>query len=112
MPTPEAYRLPPLSYNAKAAAPADNFDPKFIMLVRRVRVKPTLIYQGKVEGETPVAKQVSDVKPLSTTAKVGPTQPANGSATQPGGQQNAKPAPPPDTSVVNRVRNYIRHLFS
>ena len=104
--------MPPLSYNAKAAAPADNFDPKFIMLVRRVRVKPTLIYQGKVEGETPVAKQVSDVKPLSTTAKVGPNQPPSGNATQQGAQQNAKPAPPPDDSVVHRVRNYIRHLFS
>jgi hypothetical protein len=105
--------MPPLSYNAKAAAPADNFDPKFIMLVRRVRVKPTLIYQGQVEGETPVAKQVSDVKPVSSTAKVGPTQPPNGNvASQQGAQQNGKPAPPADNSVVNRVRNYIRHLFS
>ena len=104
--------MPPLSYSAKAEAPPDNFDPKFIMLVRRVRVKPTLIYQGKVEGETPVTKQVSDVRPVSTTAKVGPVQPPNGNATPLGAQQNAKPAPPPDTSVVNRVRNYIRHLFS
>jgi hypothetical protein len=105
--------MPPLSYNAKATAPADNFDPKFIMLVRRVRVKPTLIYQGKVEGETPAAKTVSDVNPSGTTAKGGPTPPPNGSgAPKPGAQQNAKPGPPPDTSVVNRVRNYIRHLFS
>ena len=105
--------MPPLSYNAKATAPADNFDPKFIMLVRRVRVKPTLIYQGKVEGETPAAKTVSDVNPSGTTAKGGPTPPPNGSgAPKPGAQQNAKPAPPPDTSVVKRVRNYIRHLFS
>jgi hypothetical protein len=104
--------MPPLSYSAKADAPPDNFDPKFIMLVRRVRVKPTLIYQGRVEGETPVAKPVSDVRPVSTTAKVGPVQPPNGNAAPQGAQQNAKPAPPPDNSVVNRVRNYIRHLFS
>ena len=104
--------MPPLSYNAKTEAPPDNFDPKFIMLVRRVRVKPTLIYQGRVEGETPVAKPVSDVRPVSTTAKVGPAQPPNGNATPQGAQQNVKPAPPPDNSVVNRVRNYIRHLFS
>jgi hypothetical protein len=104
--------MPPLSYNAKAAAPADNFDPKFIMLVRRVRVKPTLIYQGRVEGETPAAKQVSDVKPLTATSKVGPAQPNGNAVSQQGAQQNAKPAPPADTSVVNRVRNYIRHLFS
>ena len=101
--------MPPLSFDAKAAAPADNFDPKFIVLVRRVRVKPTLIFKGTVEGETPVAKQVSDVKPLSTTATVAPAQPSKGNSATP---QNAKPAPPPDNSVVNRVRNYIRHLFS
>jgi hypothetical protein len=102
--------MPPLSFDAKAAAPADNFDPKFIMLVRRVRVKPTLIFKGTVEGETPVAKQVSDVRPVSTTAKVGPVQPPN--AASQGAQSNAKPAPAANDSVVNRVRNYLRHLFS
>jgi hypothetical protein len=100
--------MPPLSFDAKAAAPTDNFDPKFIVLVRRVRVKPTLIFKGTVEGEVPVAKQVSDVKPVSTTATVGPVPPSKGSAAP----QSAKPAPPLDNSVVNRVRNYIRHLFS
>jgi hypothetical protein len=106
--------MPPLSFDAKAAAPADNFDPKFIVLVRRVRVKPTLIFKGTVKGETPVAKQVSDVKPLSTTAKVGPVQPNANAATPQAAQQNGKPATPSaaNDSVVNRVRNYIRHLFS
>ncbi|HUE42251.1 MAG TPA: hypothetical protein VMP12_01755 [Candidatus Sulfotelmatobacter sp.] len=107
--------MPPLAFDAKAAPPADNFDPKFIVLVRRVRVKPTLIFKGSVEGETTVAKQVADVKPLSTTAKVGPVQPPNANgATSQAGQQTAKPATPPaaNDSVVNRVRNYIRHLFS
>ncbi len=107
--------MPPLSYDAKAAAPADNFDPKLIMLVRRVRVKPTLIFQSRVEGETPVAKNVSDVHPVSTTAKVGPVQPSNPkSAPQQATKQSAKPAPPApqNDSVVNRVRKYIRHLFS
>jgi hypothetical protein len=96
--------MPPLTFDAKAAAPPDNFDPKFIVMVRRVRVKPTLIFKGTVAGETPVAKQVADVKP----AKGGPAAPANGAT-----PQGAKPAAPPaDNSVVNRVRNYIRHLFS
>ena len=108
--------MPPLAYDAKAAAPADNFDPKFIVLVRRVRVKPTLIFKGTVEGETAVAKQVSDVKPLnaapSATAKVGPAGPANAAGPQAGGQPSKPTTPPADTSVVNRVRNYIRHLFS
>lgn len=99
--------MPPLAFDAKAAAPPDNFDPKFIVMVRRVRVKPTLIFKGTVEGETPVAKQVSDVKPLNGASKGGPAAPANAATSQ-----GAKPAPPPDNSVVNRVRNYIRHLFS
>ena len=106
--------MPPLSYDAKAAAPADNFDPKLIMLVRRVRVKPTLIFQGRVEGETPVAKNVSDVQACKHNGQGRPRATAEASAAprkepQPG----AKPATaPPNDSVVNRVRNYIRHLFS
>jgi hypothetical protein len=106
--------MPPLAFDAKAAEPPDNFDPKFIVLVRRVRVKPTLIFKGTVEGETPVAKQVSEVKPLNSTAKVGPVAPPNVNPAKPqASQQTTKPpAQPPDNSVVNRVRNYIRHLFS
>jgi hypothetical protein len=99
--------MPPLSFDAKASAQPENFDPKFIVLVRRVRVKPTLIFRGTVQGDA-VAEQVSNVKPLPGTAKPG-------SATAPGGASAAaKPAatPPRDDSVVNRVRNYIRHLFS
>ncbi len=43
--------MPPLAYDAKAAVQRDNFDPKLILLVRRVRVRPTLIFQGRVEGD-------------------------------------------------------------
>ncbi len=96
--------MPPLSFDARAAAPADNFDPKFIMLVRRVRVKPTLIFKGTVEGEA--------AKPVSTTAKVGPLPPANADVAKAQGQSNAKPAAPANDSVMNRVRNYLRRLFS
>ncbi|HEY1924759.1 MAG TPA: hypothetical protein VGG58_05870 [Candidatus Acidoferrum sp.] len=102
--------MPPLSFDAKASAQPENFDPKFIVLVRRVRVKPTLIFKGTVEGDATVAKQVSAVKPLAGTTKPG-------SAAAPGATPApapAKPAatPPQDDSVVKRVRNYIRHLFS
>ena len=34
----------------------DDFDPNLIVLVRRVRVRPTLIFQGKVEGDPIVAQ--------------------------------------------------------
>jgi len=102
--------MPPLSFDAKASAQPENFDPKFIVLVRRVRVKPTLIFKGTVQGDAAIAKQVSAVKPLAGTAKPGSATAPNAATAAPG----AKPAgkPPPDDSVVNRVRNYIRHLFS
>ena len=80
--------MPPLAYDAHAAVQRDNFDPKLILLVRRVRVRPTLIFQGRVEG-SPVAAQ-------NTAAKAAP--PAA--------------APQTDDSVVNRVRAFFRRLFS
>jgi hypothetical protein len=109
--------MPPLSFDAKASAQPDNFDPKFIVLVRRVRVKPTLIFKGTVQGDAADAKQVSAVKPLAGTAKPGSATAPNAATAAPGATPApapAKPAatPPQDDSVVNRVRNYIRHLFS
>jgi hypothetical protein len=109
--------MPPLSFDAKASAQPENFDPKFIVLVRRVRVKPTLIFKGTVQGDAAIAKQVSAVKPLAGTAKPGSATAPNAATAAPGATPApapAKPAgtPPPDDSVVNRVRNYIRHLFS
>jgi hypothetical protein len=85
--------MPPLSYDATAKVQRDNFDPKLILLVRRVRVRPTLIFQGRVEGD-PVTAQNASVKPV-----LQPPPP--------------KPAPSQDTnSVVNRVRAFFRRLFS
>jgi hypothetical protein len=84
--------MPPLSYDASAKVQRDNFDPKLILLVRRVRVRPTLIYQGRVEGD-PVMAQNASVKPAL--------------------QPPPKPAPAQnDDSVVNRVRAFFRRLFS
>jgi hypothetical protein len=89
--------MPPLAYDAKAAFPHDDFDPKFIMLVRRVRVRPTLIFQGRVEGD-PKLQAVASTKPAQ--AKTAPPAPSN-------------PANPAKTdSVVNRVRAFLRGLFS
>jgi hypothetical protein len=87
--------MPPLAYDAKAVVQKDNFDPKLILLVRRVRVRPTLIFQGRVEN-TPA-------KPQSAAAQNGkPTVPASTAA-----------APvQPENSVVNRVRAFFRRLFS
>jgi hypothetical protein len=85
--------MPPLSYDAKAAVQRDDFDPKLILLVRRVRVRPTLIYQGRVEG-SPVQSAAAK-KPAP-----GPVAPPAASSAQ---EQN---------SVMSRVRAFLRRLFS
>ena len=85
--------MPPLAYDAKAKVQLDNFDPKLILLVRRVRVRPTLIFQGRVEGDPVVAKQNSPAKPAAAP-------------------QTSPTATPPSDSMVNRVRAFFRRLFS
>jgi hypothetical protein len=83
--------VPPLIFNANAKVQPD-VDPKMIMLIRRVRVRPTLIFQGKVEGE------IVPVKAPSTPRPVTPPP----------------PTPPPVTktaSVMERVRNFFRKLW-
>jgi len=60
-----------------------------IVLVRRVRVRPTLIFQGRVEG---VAAAAVTSAPASTPAAA-----ANA----------PKPAAPSGDTFVDRVRNFV-----
>jgi hypothetical protein len=83
--------MPPLSFDAKSKVQSE-YDPSLIVLVRRVRVRPTLVLQGRVEGEAVVAK-----------------------ATPPAAIQAAKAAAnakPSDPSTWERVRNYFHRLWS
>jgi hypothetical protein len=84
--------MPPLVYDAKAKL-QPQVDPKMIILVRRVRVRPTVIFQGRVEGEMVAAATPS---PKARAAQGGP----------------AKPAPPANDSFFDRVRNFWRKLRS
>jgi hypothetical protein len=84
--------MPPLIYDAKAKVQPE-IDPRMIILVRRVRVRPTLIFQGRVEG---VALAAVTPSPSPTSAA-----PANG----------AKSAASAGDSFVNRVRNFVRKLW-
>ena len=43
--------MPPLSYDASKKVQRDDFDPQLIVFVRRVRVRPALVFQGRVEGD-------------------------------------------------------------
>ena len=86
--------MPPLVYDANAKVQPD-FDPKMIVLVRRVRVRPTLVFQGRVEG-TIVAAVTLPPAPA----------PAPAAATA------SKPSAPARDSFVDRVRTFVRKLWS
>jgi hypothetical protein len=82
--------MPPLIYDANAKVQPE-VDPRMIVLVRRVRVRPTLIFQGRVEG----------VAIAAVTQAPAPVAAANA----------AKPAAPASASFTDRVRNFVRKLW-
>jgi hypothetical protein len=84
--------MPPLRYNAGTKVQPE-YDPKLITLVRRARVRPALIFQGKVEGQ-------------SVVAQTAPPQPA------PAPQKHQEPKKPADDSTWNRVRIFFHKLWS
>ena len=86
--------MPPLIYDANAKVQPE-VDPKMIVLVRRVRVRPALIFQGRVEGEAAAA-----VTPVPSPAST-PAAAANA----------PKPAAPSSDTFVDRVRNFVRKLW-
>ncbi|MDQ1407243.1 MAG: hypothetical protein QOG55_2872 [Acidobacteriaceae bacterium] len=83
--------VPPLIFNANSKVQPE-VDPRMIMMIRRVRVRPTLIFQGKVEGEVVPVK----------AAVAAPPPPA---APPPA------PAPVKTASLTERVRNFFRKLW-
>jgi hypothetical protein len=85
--------MPPLHYDAHTKVEQD-FDAKLIVLVRRARVRPTLIYQGKVEGD-PVVAQASPPPAAPSVQK----------------SDDPKKAVP-DDSTWNRVRSFFHKLWS
>lgn len=93
--------MPPLSYDASAKAQPENFDPQLIVLVRRVRVRPTLIFQGSVKEAPPAAQNNPSPAPDKTIA---PTVAQN--------QQAQQQTPQPSKSIIARIRAFFRSLFS
>jgi hypothetical protein len=84
--------MPPLRYDASAKVQEEP-DPKLIILVRRVRVRPTLIFQSRVEGDPlPVASL--------NAAKAKTEHPP------------PKPAPTTSTSVVDRLKTFLKNLWA
>jgi hypothetical protein len=92
--------MPALAYDATAKV-QPGFDPKFIVLVRRVRVRPALIFQGRVEGDPIVV--ATDTAPHNPAGAGPPFTP----------QTATKPAAPnPNDSLLNRVRNFLHRLWT
>jgi hypothetical protein len=83
--------VPPLIFNANSKVQPE-VDPRMIMMIRRVRVRPTLIFQGKVEG---------DVVPVKAPAPIPP----------PAAAPPAAPPPVKTASLTERVRNFFRKLW-
>lgn len=85
--------LPPLIYDPKAKIQAE-VDPRMIVLVRRVRVRPTLIFQGRVKGEA-VAAVTPPPKPAAVVTA-----------------SASKPSAPANNSFVTRMRKFVSKLWS
>ena len=84
--------MPPLRYDANAKVQPD-YDPSLIVLVRRVRVRPTLIFQGKVEGNPVVAQAMPPSLP-------------------PARQKSAAAQKPAEDSTWGKVKTYWHKLWS
>jgi hypothetical protein len=89
--------VPPLVYDAKAKVQPE-IDPKMIILVRRVRVRPTLIFQGSVAGENAAATP----KPAQASSVASAASPAAGKAA----------TPPATDTFVNRARKWWNKIWS
>lgn len=92
--------MPPLAYDAAAKVQPD-FDPKFIVLVRRVRVRPALIFRGRVAGN-----------PVVVASSAAPSNPSGADLHL--NQQAAPKAAVPDqnNSLLTRVINFFRRLWT
>jgi hypothetical protein len=86
--------MPPLRYDASQQVQEEP-DPKLIVLVRRVRVRPTLIFESRVVGD-PVAPQPTTLASAARAAQV----------------QTAKPASPASASLFDRVKTFLRSLWT
>jgi hypothetical protein len=89
--------VPPLVYIANAKVQPE-IDPSMIILVRRVRVRPTVIFQGRVLDEPVMAPATVAA---STRSPAIPSTPAKAPT----------PTAPAAPSVVDKVKTFIQKLW-
>ncbi len=100
--------VPPLIFDAKAAVQPE-VDTKMIVLIRRVRVRPTLIFQGRVEGDLVAAKE-----PVAAIAVHPPAASATAVVANPataGKPSSTQPPPKKEESLTERVRTFVHKLW-
>ena len=90
---------PPLVYLANAKVQPE-IDPSTIILVRRVRVRPTVIFQGRVLGEPVMASATVAAAGVPSAA-----QPATPTAPMPVAKK------PADPSFTDRVKTFMQKLW-
>jgi hypothetical protein len=89
--------LPPMRFDSSLKVQQAP-DPKLIVLVRRVRVRPTLIFEGRVEGDALVAEGH-------------PVPPVNAAAKPNLAQSTAAAAPVANPTVADRVRTFWKRVW-
>ena len=94
--------VPPLIFDAKAKVQPE-VDPSMIVLIRRVRVRPTLIFQGRVEGDLVAVKAPVPGPPRGSNPQAAPMTPITNPV--------APAAPPNNDSLGQRFRSFVRKLW-
>lgn len=70
--------MPPLTFDAAAASPPPEPSPETILLVREVRVRPAVIFTGRVESPAPKAAQAKAEPRTKTPSEAQPEKPKRG----------------------------------
>ena len=83
--------MPPLSFDANSPAPPPDPSPETILLVREVRLRPSVVFHGHVN---PAPAQEAAVTPVT-----------------PAPQKHTEPQPAePQPGILDRMRNFFRKL--
>lgn len=90
--------MPPLVYNATAKVQFEP-DPRIMVIVRRVRVRPTLIFQGRVEAATEKPSVANAIPAAPSAAVASPIA-------------SPTKTPPPLPSFSDRMRSFFRNLLT
>jgi hypothetical protein len=107
--------MPPLTFDAASPAPPPDPSPGTILLVRTVRLRPTVVFRGRVEPAA--TKPVASAAPASTLAAQNPAQNAQSNVAK---SENSPIFPKntsatenqPKPTIMAKVRTFFHKLLS